>query len=50
VNESGDTEVMRVDDSGFTKIYSCNVFESCGTSHFHKDAAALYLEPTRERI
>ena len=26
VNENGDTEVMRVDDNAFTKIYSCNVF------------------------
>jgi dipeptidyl aminopeptidase/acylaminoacyl peptidase len=35
--ENGDTEILRVDDSGFTKIYTCNVFESCGAVHFHKD-------------
>ena len=33
---------MRVDDSGFTKVYTCNVFESCGTSHFAKDGR-VYL-------
>ena len=27
--ENGDTEVLRIDDSSFTKIYSCNVFETC---------------------
>src|SRR5205814_912101 len=47
VNEAGDTEVMRVDDSGFTKIYSCNVFESCGPVHFHKDGRRVYMESNK---
>ncbi|HEX3145832.1 MAG TPA: hypothetical protein VHQ64_17805, partial [Pyrinomonadaceae bacterium] len=29
-NDNGDTEILRVDDNGFTKVYSCNVFEECG--------------------
>ena len=41
--ENGDTEVLRVDDNGFTKIYSCNVFESCAPVKFHKDGQRVYL-------
>src|SRR5439155_22826589 len=46
-DENGDTEVMRVDDNGFTKVYSCNVFESCGPSHFAKDGRRVYMEPNK---
>jgi dipeptidyl aminopeptidase/acylaminoacyl peptidase len=45
--ENGDTEVMRVDDTGFTKIYTCNVFEQCGPSHFHKDGRRVYMETNK---
>lgn len=41
--ENGDTEVMRVDEKGFTKVYSCNVFESCGAIRFHKDGQRVYF-------
>jgi dipeptidyl aminopeptidase/acylaminoacyl peptidase len=41
--ENGDTEILRVDDSGFTKIYSCDVFQSCGPVRFHKDGQHVYL-------
>jgi dipeptidyl aminopeptidase/acylaminoacyl peptidase len=41
--ENGDTEVLRVDDKRFTKVYSCNVFESCGPVHFHKDGKRVYF-------
>ncbi len=41
--ENGDTEILRVDDKGFTKIYSCNVFESCGPVRYHKDGQRVYL-------
>jgi dipeptidyl aminopeptidase/acylaminoacyl peptidase len=41
--ENGDTEVMRVDEKGFTKVYSCNVFESCGPIRFHKDGQRVYF-------
>jgi dipeptidyl aminopeptidase/acylaminoacyl peptidase len=41
--ENGDTEVLRVDDKGFTKVYSCNVFESCGPIQYHKDGQRVYF-------
>ena len=41
--ENGDTEVLRVDEKGFTKVYSCNVFESCGPVRFHKDGERVYF-------
>jgi dipeptidyl aminopeptidase/acylaminoacyl peptidase len=41
--ENGDTEVLRVDAAGFTKVYSCGVFESCGPVRFHKDGKRVYM-------
>jgi dipeptidyl aminopeptidase/acylaminoacyl peptidase len=41
--QNGDTEVLRVDDRGFTEIYDCNVFESCGPVRFHKDGQRVYM-------
>ncbi|MDQ5845098.1 MAG: prolyl oligopeptidase family serine peptidase [Acidobacteriota bacterium] len=41
--ENGDTEVLRVDEKGFTKVYSCNVFESCGPIRYHKDGQRVYF-------
>ena len=47
VADNGDTEVLRVDDKGFTKIYSCNVFESCGPVRYHKDGQRVYFETNK---
>ena len=42
--ENGDTEILRVDAGNtFTKIYTCNVFETCGPVQFHKDGQRVYL-------
>ncbi len=41
--ENGDTEVLTVGDKGFTKVYSCNVFESCGPIQYHKDGQRVYF-------
>jgi len=41
--DNGDTEVLRVDDKGFMKIYSCGVFESCGPVRYHKDGQRVYF-------
>ena len=41
--ENGDTEVLTVSDKGFTKVYSCNVFESCGPVQYHKDGQRVYF-------
>lgn len=43
VAANGDNEVLRVDDKGFTKVYSCNVFESCGPVRYHKDGQRVYF-------
>ena len=45
--ENGDTEVLRVDEKGFTKVYSCNVFESCGPIQYHKDGQRVYFRPIK---
>ncbi|HEV2834307.1 MAG TPA: alpha/beta fold hydrolase [Pyrinomonadaceae bacterium] len=41
--ENGDTEILRVDADKFTKVYSCNVFESCGPVRYHKDGERVYF-------
>ena len=43
VTDKGDTEILRVDDKGFTKVYSCNVFEACGPIQYHKDGQRVYF-------
>ena len=45
--ENGDTEVLRVDQDKFTKIYSCSVFESCGPERFHKDGKHVYFQSNK---
>jgi dipeptidyl aminopeptidase/acylaminoacyl peptidase len=41
--DNGDTEILRVDPQGFTKIYTCNVFESCAPQRFTKDNQRVYM-------
>jgi dipeptidyl aminopeptidase/acylaminoacyl peptidase len=41
--ENGDTEVLRVDPTGFTKVYTCGVFENCGPVRYHKDGERTYF-------
>lgn len=41
--DNGDTEILRVDAKGFTQVYTCNVFESCGPIRFHKDNKRVYM-------
>src|SRR6266436_7126650 len=47
VNDNGETEILRVDDKGFTKIYSCNVFETCAPIRYHKDGQRVYFETNK---
>ena len=47
VADNGDQEVLRVDPEGFTKIYSCNVFENCSPMRFHKDGKHVYMETNK---
>lgn len=41
--DSGDTEILRVDANGMTKIFSCGIVETCGALRFHKDNKRVYL-------
>jgi dipeptidyl aminopeptidase/acylaminoacyl peptidase/tetratricopeptide (TPR) repeat protein len=45
--ENGDTEVLRVDSDKYTKIYSCNVFESCKPIRFEKDGKRAYMQTNK---
>ena len=47
VADNGDQELLRVDATGFTQVYSCTVFESCGVVHFNKDGKRVYLETNK---
>lgn len=41
--ENGDHEILRVDEEGLTRIYSCTVFETCAPSQFHTDGKRVYM-------
>lgn len=45
--DKGDTEILRVDPTGFTQVYSCNVFETCGPDRFNKDNGKVYMETNK---
>ncbi|MEL7376739.1 MAG: S9 family peptidase, partial [Bacteroidota bacterium] len=45
--DNGDTEVLRVDEDGFTQIYSCDVLETCGPVRFHKDNERFYMQSNK---
>src|SRR5215813_10727924 len=48
--ENGDTEVLRVDATGFQKVYSCNVFENCGPVRYHKDGERTYFTTNKGNV
>jgi dipeptidyl aminopeptidase/acylaminoacyl peptidase len=50
VDEQGNTEVLRVDDKGFTKVYTCNVFEQCGPLQYNKDGRRVYFTTNKGDI
>ena len=45
--DNGDQEILRVDSNGFTKVYSCSVFENCNPVQFHKDGKRVYMETNK---
>jgi dipeptidyl aminopeptidase/acylaminoacyl peptidase len=45
--ENGDTEILRIDSDKFTKIYDCNVFESCNIVRFQKDGKLAYMDTNK---
>lgn len=46
--ENGDNEILRVDSEGFTKIYSCSVFETCGPLQFQPGNQRVYMETNKD--
>ena len=41
--DSGSTEILRVDKDALTRVYECNVFETCSPVRFHKDGQQVYM-------
>ena len=41
--DKGDTEILRVDPTGLTQVYSCNVFETCNPLRFDKSNNKVYM-------
>lgn len=50
VLDSGDQEILRVDQNGFTPVYTCNVFESCDVIQFHKDGRRAYIQTNKGEL
>jgi dipeptidyl aminopeptidase/acylaminoacyl peptidase len=50
VLDNGDQEILRVDASGFTPIYTCNVFEACDVVQFHRDGQRAYIQTNRGQL
>jgi dipeptidyl aminopeptidase/acylaminoacyl peptidase len=40
---NGDRELLRVDQNGFTRVYSCKVTENCWPYKYLKDGRSVYL-------
>jgi len=45
--DNGDQEILRVDADALTKVYSCNVFETCDPLRFHKDGKRFYIDTNK---
>jgi dipeptidyl aminopeptidase/acylaminoacyl peptidase len=43
ISNGGDTELLRIDPQGVTKIYECSVLEDCNAIRFHKDGKRVYI-------
>lgn len=50
VQDSGDQEILRVDESGFTPIYACSVFESAEVVQFHRDGQRAYIQTNKGNL
>jgi dipeptidyl aminopeptidase/acylaminoacyl peptidase len=48
--ENGDQEVLRIGPEGFTKIYVCDVLETCNPIRFHKNNRLFYMETNRGNV
>jgi len=45
--ENGDTEMLRVDADGFSKVYSCTVFETCDPLQFQPGNQRIYMQTNK---
>jgi dipeptidyl aminopeptidase/acylaminoacyl peptidase len=45
--DKGDTEILRVDPTGFKQVYSCDVFETCNPLRYNKDNSKVYMETNK---
>lgn len=45
--DAGDTEILRVDPTGFTQVYSCTVFETCNPIRYDATNTKLYMETNK---
>ncbi len=43
IGSDGGTQVLRVDGTALTEVYSCSNEESCGPIRFHKDGERVYM-------
>ena len=41
--QDGSTEILRVDEEGFTNVYACGIFETCYPVRFHKNGEQVYM-------
>jgi dipeptidyl aminopeptidase/acylaminoacyl peptidase len=49
VTDSGEQELLRVDEGGFTRLLSCSVFEDLRPLEFKPDGARAYIETNKDR-
>lgn len=46
--QNGDTEILKIGADGKAmRIYSCDVFETCGPVRFHKDNKRVYMQTNK---
>jgi len=45
--DKGDTEILRVDPTGFTQVYSCTVFETCNPIRYDATNTKVYMETNK---
>ncbi len=46
-SECGEIEVLRIDQDGFTRIYQCDVLETCRVLRLHPDEQRVYMVTNR---
>jgi len=47
IADSGATEILRIEESGLTPVYGCDVLETCAALRFHPDGRRVYLETNK---